>query len=84
MSKRLEKSVTLCKFFFHSDNVAVSFGGVFFLLLQDCTEEYAFPFRLSKAISKGNPLDGMVEVMCSRILIGQKTMMDIKMEQKEF
>ncbi|KAL1246221.1 Uncharacterized protein TSPI_04706 [Trichinella spiralis] len=48
------------------------------------TEEYAFPFRLSKAISKGNPLDGMVEVMCSRILIGQKTMMDIKMEQKEF
>ncbi|XP_003371687.1 conserved hypothetical protein [Trichinella spiralis] len=42
----------------------------FLLLPQDCSndaEEYAFPFRLSKAISKGNPLDGMVEVMCSRI-----------------
>ncbi|KRX56791.1 hypothetical protein T09_6291 [Trichinella sp. T9] len=38
----------------------------FLLLPQDCSndaEEYAFPYRLSKAVMKGSPLDGMVELL---------------------
>ncbi|KRZ06923.1 hypothetical protein T11_8063 [Trichinella zimbabwensis] len=41
-----------------------------------------FPYRLLKEIIQSSPLDGMVEVMCSRIIIRQKNDDEYKSETK--
>ncbi|KRZ69503.1 hypothetical protein T10_9877 [Trichinella papuae] len=46
------------------------------------TEEYTFPYRLLKEIIQSSPLDGMVEAMCSRIIIRQKNDDEYKNEAK--